>query len=58
MQKFFTETIIAQISAVGGLLILGIGINLLELGKINIENLLPSLMVVIVFTKIYDRWKE
>lgn len=58
MQHFFTETIIAQISAVGGLLILGIGINLLELGRINIENLLPSLLVVIFFTWIFDKWKK
>lgn len=58
MQRFFTETIIAQISSVGGLLILGIGINLLGLGKMNIENLLPSLVVVVFFTKIYDYWKK
>ena len=58
MKRFFTPTIIAQLSAVGGLLILGIGIKLLNLGDINIENLLPSLIVVVFFTWIYDKWKR
>lgn len=57
MKTFFTPTIIAQISSVGGLLILGIGIKLLNLGNINIENLLPSLLVVVGFTWVYDKWK-
>ncbi len=58
MKQFFTPTIIAQLSSVGGLLILGIGIKLLNLGTINIENLLPSLVVVVGFTWIYDKWKQ
>jgi len=58
MKRFFTPTIIAQLSAVGGLLILGIGINILNLGNINIENLLPSLVIVVFFTWIYDKWKQ
>ncbi|UQZ84118.1 putative membrane protein YdfK [Paenibacillus konkukensis] len=37
--------IITQITAVGGVLIMGIGINLLELRKINVANLLPSLLI-------------
>jgi len=57
-KSFFTQTIIAQLTAVGGLLILGIGIKLLNLGDINIENLLPSLVVIVFFTWIYDKWKD
>ena len=57
MKAFFTPAIIAQLSSVGGLLILGIGIQLLNLGDINIENLLPSLLTVVGFTWGYDRWK-
>jgi len=57
VKSFFTQTIIAQLTAVGGLLILGIGIKLLNLGDINIENLLPSLVVIVFFTWIYDKWK-
>ncbi len=57
IKSFFTTTIIAQLTAVGGLLILGIGIELLNIGDINIENLLPSLIVIVFFTWIYDKWK-
>jgi uncharacterized membrane protein YqgA involved in biofilm formation len=58
LQHFFTPTIINMLSAVGGLLIIGIGIKLLDLGQINIENLLPSLLVVVVFTRFYEQWKR
>ncbi len=43
-RHFFNETVIAVMSSVGGLLIIGIGINLLRIGEINIENLLPALV--------------
>lgn len=56
LERFFTESIIAQISVTGGALILAIGIRMLKLGEINIENLLPSIAVVIVLTAIYDKY--
>ncbi|PIE82687.1 MAG: hypothetical protein CSA09_05630 [Candidatus Contendobacter odensis] len=36
--------VLDAINATGGLLILGIGINLLEIGKVHIGNLLPALL--------------
>ena len=50
LQGLFTDTMIAQLSAVGGALILGIGINILALGTINVENLLPALAVTLLLT--------
>jgi uncharacterized membrane protein YqgA involved in biofilm formation len=50
LQHFFTDIMIGQLSAVGGALIIGIGINLLQLGSINIENLLPALAITLVLT--------
>lgn len=47
-QNFFTPTIISELTAVGGILIVGIGINLLEIKKIRVTNLLPSLLIAIV----------
>ncbi|GGG05730.1 DUF554 domain-containing protein [Paenibacillus abyssi] len=35
-----------EVSAVGGLLIIGIGINMLELTKINVANMLPSVVIM------------
>jgi uncharacterized protein len=40
--------IIVQITSVGGILIMGIGFNLLEIKKINVANLLPSIVVAAV----------
>ena len=50
MESFFTNIIIAQLSAAGGLLIIAIGIRMLELGTINIENLLPALPIIVLLS--------
>lgn len=42
------DEIVLQISAVGGLLIVGLGLNLLEITKIKIINLLPSIVMVVI----------
>ncbi|MEM9889043.1 MAG: DUF554 domain-containing protein [Bacteroidota bacterium] len=55
---FITENIINQITAVGGVLIIAISIRLMNLGTINIENLLPSLVVATLITWAYDRFKS
>lgn len=52
--EWFTPMMIDQITATGGLLILGIAFVLLEIKKINLSNLLPSLGVVIVLTAIFE----
>ena len=46
------NVIIAEVTAVGGVLIVGIGLSLLEIKKINIANLLPSLLFAAVFAMI------
>jgi uncharacterized membrane protein YqgA involved in biofilm formation len=40
------EAVTAEVAAVGGVLIVGIGINLLELAKIRVANLLPAVVVM------------
>ena len=55
-KDFFTKIMVAQISAVGGALIIGIGINILQLGQINVENLLPAIVVTIPITWLQQRW--
>ena len=46
---FLSEpAVLDAINATGGLLILGIGINLLEIGRIHVGNLLPALLYAIV----------
>lgn len=48
--SFFTETIINELSAVGGVLLIGLGINILELKKLRILNMIPALIIVVVLT--------
>jgi len=50
MQRFFTPIIIGQLSAVGGALIIAISIRLLKLGEVNIENLLPALLLAVLMS--------
>jgi hypothetical protein len=49
-QQYFSDLMIAQITGCGGLLIVGIAINLLELTEIRLANLLPSLVYVVLLT--------
>lgn len=58
LKPIFTPLLLNMLNAVGGLLILGIGINLLKMASINLENLLPSLVVVLLLTPIYKRIRE
>lgn len=44
------NSIIAELTATGGILIMAIGLNLLEVTKIKIGNLLPSIILVCIFT--------
>jgi uncharacterized membrane protein YqgA involved in biofilm formation len=39
--------VIAELSAVGGILLIGLGFVLLEIKKVRIMNMLPSLIVVV-----------
>jgi len=51
-QKLFSPVIINELTAVGGLLIVGIGLNLLEIKKIKVTNLLPALLIAILLAAI------
>ena len=48
--EFFSEIMINELTAVGGILLIGLGINILEIKKIKIFNILPALVLVVFFT--------
>ncbi len=52
-QAFFTETLVTELSAVGGVILMGLGIQLLELKELKVINLLPALIVVIILVRIF-----
>lgn len=61
-ERFFTQTLIDFVSAVGGVLIIGVGINMLKLGVINLENLLPAILFALILGPLQEwgrgRWSR
>lgn len=53
MQTVFTEIIITELTAVGGVILLGLGITMLEIKKIRVLNMLPSLIIVVILTYLF-----
>lgn len=47
--SLLTDPIITQMSAVGGVVIIGIGLNMLEIAKIRVGNLLPAIFLPIAY---------
>ena len=45
---FFPAIMITELSAVGGILLLGLGIDILGIKKIKVINMLPALVVIVV----------
>lgn len=58
LKSVFDQITIDMISAVGGILILGISVNLLKIGNINLENLLPSLVFAVLLSKLNQRYTK
>jgi uncharacterized membrane protein YqgA involved in biofilm formation len=49
LKQFLIPGVVVQMSAVGGLLILAIGINLLEIKKLKIGNMLPAIFIPLIY---------
>ncbi|WP_430809449.1 MULTISPECIES: DUF554 domain-containing protein [unclassified Carboxylicivirga] len=57
MGDFMSPVAINELTAVGGVLLLGLGVNILEIKKIRIMNMLPSLGVILLLvwlTAVYN----
>ena len=46
-EAYLHPELITEISAVGGVIIIGIGLNILEITKIKVSNMLPALLLII-----------
>ncbi len=46
---FFSEPMIMELTATGGILLIGLGFNILEIKKIKVFNLLPALVFAVFF---------
>ena len=48
VQHSLSQILITELSAVGGILLVGLGIDILEIKKIPILNMLPSLVIILI----------
>lgn len=56
VKDFLVPEVVAYMSSVGGLLIVGIGLSLLGIKEIKIANLLPAVFIVIIIVYIGLQW--
>ena len=57
LEHIFSQNVQDSLSAIGGMLIIGISILLLKLGEISLENLLPSLLVVSILAYYFEKYQ-
>ncbi|MDN5332020.1 MAG: uncharacterized protein PWP45_1245 [Tepidanaerobacteraceae bacterium] len=59
IKSYLTDAIIAEMTAAGGLLIFGIGINMLEgKSRVKVGNLLPAVFTAIAFTILFSKFPK
>lgn len=46
--EFFPSIYITELSAVGGILLIGLGISILDIKKIKVMNMLPALVMIVI----------
>jgi len=51
--EFIDPIIITEVTAVGGIILIGLGINLLEIKKIKVVNLLPAMLIVPLLMELF-----
>lgn len=49
VKSFLTDPMITEMSAVGGILIMGIGVNMMGMKKIKIGNMLPAIFLPVIY---------
>jgi uncharacterized protein len=48
LQPIFNPMVVRELTAVGGIIVMGIGINILGLKKIRVGNFLPALVLIVI----------
>ncbi|MDA3952359.1 MAG: DUF554 domain-containing protein [Bacteroidales bacterium] len=47
---YFAESIIIELTGVGGLMLIGLGINILEIKQLKILNMIPALIIIVILS--------
>lgn len=53
MMRYMSEMMVADMTAVGGILLIGLGINILKLKEVNVVNMLPALVVAVILSRFW-----
>lgn len=53
VMQFMNEAMIADLTAVGGILLFALGINIMKIKEIKVINLLPALLVIVLLSGIF-----
>ena len=53
-ERFLNQAMITEMTATGGLLILALGLNMLGIAKIRVGNLLPALLLAVIFSVFFN----
>jgi len=48
VQSFFTPIMVRELTSVGGVIVMGIGINILGLQKVRVGNFIPALLFIVL----------
>lgn len=56
VKEFLSPHVVAEMTATGGILILGIGINILGIKVIRVGNLLPAILFAVLITMAVDKF--
>jgi uncharacterized membrane protein YqgA involved in biofilm formation len=49
LKQFLIESVVTEMSAIGGLLIIAMGLNMLEFKKIRVGNMLPAIFMPLIY---------
>ena len=55
-QTILTDSMITEMSATGGVIILGIGFLLLEIKRVKVASFLPALFIAPMLTALWEKW--
>ncbi len=54
MMRLMTEPMIADLTATGGVLLIGLGITILKIKEIKISNMLPALVAAVIISALWN----
>lgn len=55
-ENVLTDAMITEMTATGGVMIVGIGLLLLEIKRVRVANFLPALAIVPLLVALWERW--